>query len=82
MSITLEVSLISGRTVSVQTDRKATVDRVKQSAQSQLFVGRAKLVTASGRALEGATTIGECGLTSGDSVTLHVARKSWLPGGV
>ena len=75
MSIKL---LLSGRTVSVQTERNVTVHDFKQSAQSLSSVGKARLVTTSGRVVEGASTIGECGLISGGSITLHVAQLKIL----
>ena len=68
------MSLISGRTVSVQTETDATVDHLKQAAQSGLLVGRATLVTSSGLVLDGASTIGECDLQSGDLRTLQVRQ--------
>ena len=57
MSITLEVSLISGKTVLVQTAKDATVDDFKQSAHGLLSVGRAKLITSSGPVLDGSESV-------------------------
>ena len=74
MSITLEGFLMSGRTVLMQTEQDATLDNVKHSVQSMLSVHKARLLTGSGRVLDGASAIRECDLRSGASLTLHIRQ--------
>ena len=78
MSFMLHVSLTSGKTVSLRTDRHVTVEEFKQSAKRPLSVGRATLITSCGRFLDGASTMAECDLRSGDSVIPHVRQPQIL----
>ena len=71
-SITIEVSLISGRTVVVETELDATVESLKQQAQTALGVGRGRLSNAAGEVLDGTSTIKHCGLCCGDLLTLQI----------
>ena len=41
----------------MRTESGATIGHVKRSAQKALSVGRARLVSSSGRALDGASTV-------------------------
>ena len=73
MSIRIQVTLLSGRTATVDAGADASVDEVMLQAQSILEVGRGRLVTSSGHVLDGSETITKCGLRSGDVITMHVA---------
>ena len=72
MSMCLQVSLISGRTVSLEIEVDAEVDTLKHRAQSALVVGRGRLLTSSGNVLRGAATLQQSELQGGDALTLHV----------
>ena len=72
MSITLDVSLLSGKSVSVETGLSNDVNTLKGHAQRALGVGNGRLLGPSGLVLDGARTILECGLEAGDGLTLQV----------
>ena len=72
MAITLSVSLLSGRTISVETEADVDIENVKQHAQNALSVGRGRLIHSNGSVLYGARTIRDCGLQTGDVLTLQV----------
>ena len=72
MSITLSVSLLSGRTISVETEADVDIENFKQRAQSALSIGRGILVHSNGPVLYGARTIRESGLQTGDVLTVQV----------
>ena len=72
MSITLHVSLLSGRTALIETKLDVDVETIKQHAQSALKVGHGRLFDSCGRALEGSRSIRECGLQTGDAITLQL----------
>ena len=74
MSITVEVGLLSGKTVSVEADLNEEVGKMKRRAQIALGVGRGRLVGASGSVLDASSTIKRARLQSGDCLTLHVNR--------
>ena len=60
MAITLHVSLLSGKTVSVQAELDTDVETVKQYAQSALSVqkgNRGRLLASDGTMLDGAKTL-------------------------
>ena len=73
-SLSVHVHLISGRTVSLDIEENASVEALRQRASSALAVGRGKLVNAAGNALEGAATLREARIQSGDLLMLHVRR--------
>ena len=79
MSITLFVSLLSGRTVSVETGWDVDVETFKRRAQTALSVGRGMLLHSNGSVLYGARTIRECGLQTGDVLTMHVQPVMIMP---
>ena len=71
MSIILQVSLLSGRMVSVETELDVEIETFKQLAQGALSAGKRRLVDSCGSVLGGSRTIRECGLKTGDVLTLH-----------
>ena len=74
MPVSLDVHLLSGKRVSLEVEEDASVESLKQRAQSSLEVGRSRLLNSSGEVLEGATTIKKARLQSGDALTLHVKQ--------
>ncbi|OLP99176.1 hypothetical protein AK812_SmicGene18269 [Symbiodinium microadriaticum] len=71
----LEVSLLSGRTVSLEAEPDESVKALRSRAQKALAVGTgtAKLLDSSGGVLDGSTTLEESGLQSGDTLTLKIS---------
>ena len=57
MALTLEVSLVSGRTVSLEAGSGDLVESAKSRAQEALSVGKGRLIDSSGRVLEGSATL-------------------------
>ena len=75
MSIFVNVHLLSGKCASMEVKADASVESLKQQAQSALVVpGRRRLLNSSGEVLDGAQTITEARLMSGDVLTLHVKQ--------
>ena len=74
MPVSLDVHLLSGKRVSLEVEEDASVESLKQRAQSSLEVGRSRLLNSSGEVLEGTTTIKKARLQSGDALTLHVKQ--------
>ena len=73
MSISVDVHLLSGKRASVEVEVDASVESLKRRAQSALVVpGGARLLNSSGEVPDGAQTITEAKLMSGDVLTLHV----------
>ena len=72
MSITLHVSLLSGRRVSLDTGLDVEVEIFKQQAQRALSAGKGRLVRAFGSVLDGARTIRESGLQNDDVLNLQI----------
>ena len=73
MSICVHVHLLSGKCASMEVEADASVQSLKHRAQSALVVpGTGRLLNSSGKVLDGAQTITEAGLMSGDVLTLHV----------
>ena len=73
MSISLDVHLLSGRRASMEVEAEASVESLKHRARSALVgPGRGRLLNSSGEVLDGAQTITEAKLKSGDVLTLHV----------
>ena len=66
MPITLHVSLLSGRTVAIETELDVDVALFKRRAQMALSVGKGSLVHPSGSVLNEAMTLRDCELCSGD----------------
>ncbi|OLP88832.1 Protein CfxQ [Symbiodinium microadriaticum] len=74
MSITVEVSLLSGKTAAVEADLYEAVQAVAQRAQIALGVGKGRLLDSSGAVLDGCACIKKAKVQNGDSLTLHVNR--------
>ena len=75
MPISVDVHLLSGKSASLEVELDASIESLKQRAQSALVVKhRGRLLTSSGEVLDTATTIIEAGLQSGDVLTLHANR--------
>ena len=72
MPITLHVSLLSGRTVPIETELDVDVALFKQRAQRALSVGRGRLVHPSGSVLNEAKALRDCELGSGNLLCLQV----------
>ena len=72
MSITLHVSLLSGRTVQIETGLDADVGTFKGHAQRVLSVGKGRLVHPSGSVLHEAMTLGDSALCNGDILSLQL----------
>ena len=86
MSVFVNVHLLSGKLASMEVKADASVESLKHRAQSALVVpGRGRLLNSSGEVLDGAQTITEARLMSGDVLTLHVNQvqlKATRRGGV
>ena len=72
MPITLHVSLLSGRTVQIDTGLDVDVGAFKRRAQSALSVGKSRLVHPSGSVLNEAVTIRDSELCTGDILHLQM----------
>ena len=74
MSISVDVYLLSGKCASMEVEADASVESLKQRAQSALVTGRGRLLNSSGEVLDGTKTIAETGLKGGDVLTLHLSQ--------
>ena len=74
VSILVDVHLLSGNRVSLEVEADASVESLKQRAQSALVTGRGRLLNSSGEVLDGTKTIAETGLKGGDVLTLHLSQ--------
>ena len=72
MYLTLEVSLLSGRTVSLEAGLDESVAALRRKAQKTLAVGRGRLLSSSGGVLSAAATLEESSLRNGDRLTLQM----------
>ena len=72
MSISLDVHLLSGKSASLEVEADASLESLKQCAQSALGAGKGRLLNASGEVLDAASTVTEAKCKSGDVLTLHV----------
>ena len=83
MAILLDVTLISGRRVSVEADQNASVELLQQRVCTALGVGRGRLLDSFGSVLDGEATVATAGLRTGDCLTLQInnvqicATKLW-----
>ena len=69
--LTIEVTLLSGKRVSLEAGADESVESLKKRARKALAIGRATLLDSSGRVLDAASTLEECSLQSGDTLTLQ-----------
>ena len=74
MSLTVQVSLLSGRTAAVQADLEEKVGSLKRRAETALGVGSGRLVHSSKGVLDARAPIKRVRLQDGDSLVLHVSR--------
>ena len=74
MSLTFEVSLISGKTVSLQTHGDESVESLRVRAQRALGVGNGRLLTSAGSVLDGGVPIKKARLQPARPLTYHVRR--------
>ncbi|CAE7945442.1 HERC1 [Symbiodinium sp. KB8] len=73
MSITVEVSLLSGKTATVQAGLGERVETLKRRAQVALGGRKGRLLDASGVVLDGRAEITNSRIQNGDSLTLHIS---------
>ena len=74
MSIAVEVSLLSGKTATVQAGLDETVETLTQRAQIALGVGKGRLLDSSWVVLDGCEGIANSQLKNGDSLTMHLTK--------
>ena len=74
MSLTIEVSLISGKTVSLQTHEDESVDLLRVRAQRALGVGKGRLVNSTGSVLDGGVPLKKARLQQAERLTYQVRR--------
>ena len=74
MSISVGVSLMSGRSASVEADLDSSVQELKQAAQTVLGVGKGQLLDSSGGVLNEQSTLQKAKLQAGDSLTLRIRQ--------
>ena len=72
MAIIVDVTLISGQSVSLEADLTASVQSLAERARRALRVGHGRLLTSSGSILDGDTELGAAKLQTGDCLTLQV----------
>ena len=78
MPLTVEVSLLSGRRVSLAAEPDESVEAFKSRAQEALAVGRGRLLDSSGGVLKGPATLEEFRLKSGDELVLNLSSVQVL----
>ena len=74
MSLTFEVSLISGKTVSLQTHGDESVESLRVRAQRALGVGEGRLLTSAGSVLDGGVPIKKARLQPAEPLMYQVRR--------
>ena len=74
MSLTLEVSLVSGKTVSLQTHGDESVESLKVRAQRALGVGKGRLLSSTGSVLDGGAVVKKARLQQAEPLSLQVRR--------
>ena len=72
MSISVEVGLLSGKSVTVEVGLAETVATLNCRAQTALGVGRGRLLDSSGNILDVSAPIQTAKLENGGSLTLHI----------
>ena len=74
MSISLQVSLLSGRTICLDAELGKSLQSLSDRAQVALASRRGSLLNAEGKLLHGASTVEECCLRDGDVLTFHIGH--------
>ena len=74
MSIAVEVSLLSGKTATVQAGLDEKVNSVILQAQLALGVSKGRLVGASGFVLDGSALTKHASIRNGDVLTFHASK--------
>ena len=74
MTIAVTVGLLSGRTVALTAGLDEGISAFRHRAQTELGVGRSRLLDSSGSLLDGYKTISTANVQNGDSLTLHRSR--------
>ena len=74
MSLTLEVSLISGKTVPLKTDEDESVESLRVRAQRALGVGKGRLVDSTGSVLDAGVPLKKAMLQFQEPLTLQIRR--------
>ena len=74
MAIVVDVSLISGKNVSLEAGLDSSVGSLKERARRALGVGKARLFRLSGRFVGEDTTVEPAGLRTGDCLTLQIGK--------
>ena len=72
MSTNVEVSLLSGKTATVQAGLDETVETLSQRAQMALGVGKGRFLDSCGVVLDGCLDTKTSRIQNGDTLTLHV----------
>ena len=72
MAIVVDVTLISGQSLSLEADLMASVQSLADRARRGLGVGRGRLFTSFGSVLDGDMKLGAAQLQTGDCLTLQV----------
>ena len=72
MSLTVEVSLISGKTVSLEAPWTESVQSLRLRAQRALGVGQGRLLNFAGAVLDEKTSLEGAMLQTGESLTLQI----------
>ena len=79
MAISVDVHLLSGKRASFEVEAYASVEPLKYRAQSALMLpDGGRLLNSFGEVLNGADTVAEAKLMSGDALTLHLNRQVQL----
>ena len=73
-SISVRVTLISGRCVQISVSMDCTLKSIKLQAQRSLQTGLGVLLDSKGQVLDDCETAGAAGLKAGDTLTLQVRQ--------
>ena len=74
MSFMIEISLISGKTVSLQAHGDESVESLRLRAQRALGAGKGRLLDSAGSVLGGGAPLKKARLQYGEPLTLQVRR--------
>ena len=74
--VSLEVTLLSGKSVEITTDLDTKVEELQTQAQKALQAGRGLLLNSLGETLPAAASLKEVGLKPGDVLTLFLREIS------